>query len=146
MKDRLFSCLMPAGVSYSDKSREVGGDYKKLAFLPYDTLVLEVQKDCPIELEEQIRRDARTVQCQVGQQYRVSETGQTVLLGSKIKPVKMTIRSQSASEVHEIIAFSMCEPAVMAARFKTRDGRYLRTEGCVLSFDGDVNALPPAMN
>lgn len=145
MKQRIFIGTYPAGIVFADTQREKKGDYARLAFLPFDTLKLELQDDCPIDLEQEIRRAASAIQCQVGQQYPTSATGQTVMLGAKVRPVKMTIRGQSASEVHEIIAFSMREPSRMACRFKTKDLRFLSSDGCVLSFEGDVDALPPAM-
>jgi hypothetical protein len=45
--DPLFIGLFPAGVSYANRNVEENGDYKRLAFLPYDTLALEVQKAYP---------------------------------------------------------------------------------------------------
>jgi hypothetical protein len=56
----LFIGLFPGGVSYANRNVEEDGDYKRLAFLPYDTLALEVQKDCPPELRDRIVEDAKT--------------------------------------------------------------------------------------
>src|SRR4051812_49130421 len=36
--ERLFIGLLPCGVVYADRLQEVERDYKRLAFLPYDTL------------------------------------------------------------------------------------------------------------
>jgi hypothetical protein len=79
--DPLFIGLFPAGVSYADRTAEKDGDYKRLAFLPYDTLALEIQKDCPLELRHRIVEDAKTIQARRGQPFRISTCGQTVTLG-----------------------------------------------------------------
>ena len=52
--DPLFIGIFPGGISYADRTVERDGDYKRLAFLPYDTLALQVQKDCPPELRHRI--------------------------------------------------------------------------------------------
>lgn len=43
-RDRLFSGVYPCGIVYADRYREKGGDYARLAFLPYDTLQLSMPK------------------------------------------------------------------------------------------------------
>lgn len=80
--DRLFIGIYPAGISYRDRHREKLGDYAKLAFLPYDTLELKVEEDCPAELRTRIESDAATIQNKRGERFQVSTTGQTVMLGS----------------------------------------------------------------
>jgi len=85
--DRLFIGVMPAGISYCDKTVEEHGDYKKLAFLPYDTLKLELREDCPEDLARTIRKDAASIQAKAGELYPVSATGQTVLLGSSLPEI-----------------------------------------------------------
>jgi hypothetical protein len=69
--DPLFIGLFPAGVSYANRNVEENGDYKRLAFLPYDTLALEVQKDCPPELRHRIIDDAKTIQARHGKPFRI---------------------------------------------------------------------------
>lgn len=144
MNQRLFIGTYPAGIVYSDREKEVHGDYKRLAFLPYDTLKLEVERGCPGELEVEIVNHARTIQCQVGQHYRTSETGSEVLLGSKVKPVKLKLQGMLTSVTHEIIAFSMTEPSTYSCAFLTKDGQLLRSSGCLITYEGDIDALPPA--
>ena len=144
MKQRIFIGVFPAGISYADTQREVRGDYARLAFLPYDTLKLQVEDSCPGDLEQEIRTHARTVQCQVGQHYRTSETGSEVLLGSKVKPVKLKLQGMLTSVTHEIIAFSMTEPSTYSCAFLTKDGQLLRSSGCLITYEGDIDALPPA--
>src|SRR3546814_1593750 len=82
MDQRIFSGIYPAGIVYADRTRQKGGDYARLAFLPYDTLELEFSTDCPPELKKLIERDAEKIQSRAGQEFRVSTVGQTVLLGS----------------------------------------------------------------
>lgn len=79
--ERLFIGNFPAGIVYADRSREVAGDYAKCAFLPYDSLELEVDRACPPELRELIERHAASMQEQRGEDYQVSTSGQTVRLG-----------------------------------------------------------------
>jgi hypothetical protein len=79
----LFIGLYPCGISYADRTKEQHGDYKKLAFLPYSSLVLEVEKDCPKDVLKQIESHADTIIARRGQQFQISACGQTVLLGGK---------------------------------------------------------------
>jgi hypothetical protein len=82
--ERLFMGVYPCGIVYSDRSREESGDYVKLAFLPYDTLALELRPGVPDDLRALIEADAAKMACKSGQQYQISSSGQTVLLGSKL--------------------------------------------------------------
>src|SRR3546814_11285018 len=36
MDQRIFSGIYPAGIVYADRTRQKGGDYARLAFLPYE--------------------------------------------------------------------------------------------------------------
>lgn len=81
--ERVFSGVYSTGISYADKDVEVHGDYKKLAFLPFSTLVLEWYANrVPPDVREYIEWDAAKMQARRGQQYAVSSSGQTVTLGS----------------------------------------------------------------
>jgi len=79
--DPLFSCVMPTGIWWSDRTREEAGDFKKLASLMFRSLELEVFNGCPPELEERIRNDAEKIQRRKGEKYQVSTAGQTITLG-----------------------------------------------------------------
>ena len=81
IKDRVFCGVRSFGIIWADRERLSCGDYSTLAFLPYDTLVLEFQSDCPDDLRPAIEVTAARVQARRGQQYQISTTGQTVLLG-----------------------------------------------------------------
>lgn len=144
MNNRIFIGTYPAGIVYADREREVGGDYARLAFLPYDTLKLDVEAKCPAELEREIINHARTIQCQIGTHYRTSATGSEVLLGSKVKPVTVKFFGVGCTVEQTIIAFSMTDPSTMACTFKTIDGQVLKSSGCVMTYEGDIDALPPA--
>lgn len=85
IQQRLFIGVYPCGLVYADRSREENGDYVKLAFLPYDTLELDLKSACPEDLGSHIKSDALHMQSMRGQKYRISSTGQTVTLGSKVK-------------------------------------------------------------
>lgn len=80
--ERLFIGIMPTGISYADRSREVDGDYARCAFLPFDTLALEVAPKCPKELLGLIKADAAAIIARRGEQFSISSSGHTVVLGS----------------------------------------------------------------
>jgi len=79
--DPLFIGVFSTGLVYADRTVEVHGDYKRLAFLCFATLKLEEQPDIRADLVESIRKHAAKVQARRGEQYVVSGCGQTVLLG-----------------------------------------------------------------
>lgn len=81
-REKIFIGVRPTGIGYCDQTKEVGGDYKKLAFLPFRELVLKIEPDCPAELEAFIRQDAQGVIDKRGEAFPVSTCGQTVILGS----------------------------------------------------------------
>ncbi len=83
MRDRLFIGIFPCGIAYADRHRERGGDFARLAFLPYDTLQLEVEQDCPTDLRKLIEADAASIQSRRGELFQVSASGQTVTLGGR---------------------------------------------------------------
>lgn len=83
-KKRLFAGVYPCGIVYADRSREECGDYKRLGFLSFATLELELRPDCPMELRRLIRDDAAGIQARRGELYPISTTGQTALLGSLV--------------------------------------------------------------
>ena len=80
--DPLFIGVFPTGISYADRTRERDGDYVRLAFLRFATLVLTVEADCPAGLRARIEADARRMEMLRGQDYPVSSCGQTVRLGN----------------------------------------------------------------
>lgn len=82
--DRIFVGIFPGGIVYADRKREKHGDYARLAFLPYDTLVLKVEKDCPPQLREAIEADAKTYQARKGERMRLDSHGHaSTILGSR---------------------------------------------------------------
>ncbi|MDR5727276.1 MAG: hypothetical protein RB191_07390 [Terriglobia bacterium] len=78
---RIFIGIYPAGIVYADRTVEIDGDYARLAFLPYSTLELEFSRTCPAELKSEIRDSAALIQAKRGQAFRISECGQSVMLG-----------------------------------------------------------------
>ncbi len=81
-QDPLFIGCFPTGLSYADKRREVGGDWLRVAFLPFNILALEVF-DEGSDLLPAIKADAAIMAAMKGKEYQVSTSGQTVLLGGK---------------------------------------------------------------
>lgn len=77
---RLFIGVFPCGISYADRGQTEFGDYKRVAFLPYDTLVFDVI-DVRSPLLMAALEDAVRVQARRGETFQVSTCGQTVLLG-----------------------------------------------------------------
>jgi hypothetical protein len=84
---RIFCGVFPAGFLWADrKPPHPDGDYRRLAFLPFDTLTLAVEPDCPADLRAVIEPDAARLQARHGEQYQVTTAGQTVTLGYALKP------------------------------------------------------------
>lgn len=81
--DRLFVGVMPTGIVYADRSREVDGDYARCAFLPFDTLALEIAPKCPKDMLGAIKADAATIIARRGEQFKISASDQTVVLGGR---------------------------------------------------------------
>jgi len=79
--NRIFVGIYPTGVVYSDRQAEQYGDYKRLAFLPYNNLTLELQSDCPFELKDIIIKNAKLIQDERGKKFMVSACQQYVILG-----------------------------------------------------------------
>jgi hypothetical protein len=83
-KGRLFIGIYPTGLSYSDRGVEEHGDYKKLGYLNYASLKLDLNKDCSPEMAVLILDDAARMQKQAGQLFNISSgTSNQVLLGSE---------------------------------------------------------------
>ena len=84
MKDAkdLFIGVYPTGLTYADRSVLRNGDYKPLAFLSFSTLELRFEKDCPAYWKPIIQAHAANLK--PGQEYQVSASGQTVVLGDAL--------------------------------------------------------------
>lgn len=83
-KANLFIGTFPTGISYADKSREKDGDYKRVAFLPFSTLVLEWWPGKhPQAMRDDIEKHAAKLIARRGQEHQVSTSGQTVMLGKR---------------------------------------------------------------
>jgi hypothetical protein len=84
LTERLFTGVYPGGIVYSDRSRSRGGDYVRVAFLPYTTLVLEVEKgEGRSDLLPLIRKDAERMAARRGERFPIDAAGHTVVLGGK---------------------------------------------------------------
>ena len=73
--------VFPTGIVWCDRYHEKNGDYKRLAYLNFKTLVLDIEKDCPAELIARIELDAKELQDKKGENFQVSSSGQTIVLG-----------------------------------------------------------------
>ena len=79
---RFFVGQFSTGLGYADLSKEVDGDYKKLAFLSFSTLELVVEKGCPPDLRVQIEVHAKSLQDRRGERYPTSTSSGYIILGS----------------------------------------------------------------
>lgn len=75
---RVFSGMYPCGIVYADRFVEEHGDYKRLAFLPYNGMVLQIEKDCPPELEKYIRNSIKQYEGKT--ELQTSSSGQMTKL------------------------------------------------------------------
>ncbi len=82
---RLFIGVFPGGISYADRTVEEHGDYKKLAFLPYDTLVLDLKPGVSAALAKAIKAHAATIRARKGQHFATDTSGHYVVLGKSAK-------------------------------------------------------------
>lgn len=80
--ERLFIGVYPAGIVYADRKREERGDYKRLGFLPYRSLEIQIDPNCPSCLRTLVEAHAATIQARRGQRFEVSTCGQHVILGA----------------------------------------------------------------
>lgn len=80
-RGRIFSGIYPGGVVFADRTVQQAGDYRRLAFLPYRSLELEIERDCPPDLAGEIRLAAAAIQERRGGEFQISACGQTVVLG-----------------------------------------------------------------
>jgi len=83
-KERIFRGVSPCGIVWADKYKEECGDYKRIAFLSFATLKLEIKDDCPKKLIDFIKSDAKSIQDKKGEEYQISQCGQTITLGYKV--------------------------------------------------------------
>jgi hypothetical protein len=80
-QDRLFIGYYPTGIVYADIGREEHGDYKRVAFLSYKTLIFEPAIGANKLLIEEAKSHAALIQARKGEPMTVTSSGQTVLLG-----------------------------------------------------------------
>jgi hypothetical protein len=81
MNANIFAGIFPTGVIYADKSKEEHGDYKKIAFLPFDTLKLEIFSKRSKLLNEIIEDSKSYI---AGEELQISTSGQKIILGTKV--------------------------------------------------------------
>jgi hypothetical protein len=79
---RLFIGTFPAGIVYADRRAEEHGDYQRVAFLPYGSLELEVNRKANKQLAQAAAEHAATIQAKKGERFQISTCGQTIVLGA----------------------------------------------------------------
>lgn len=84
--DRLFIGVYPGGIVYADKNSYSQGDYKQIAFLPYDTLVPKYRKvRIPPALRRRVEEHIRSMQARRGERYPLDSSGSNfVILGERL--------------------------------------------------------------
>lgn len=80
---RLFQGIYSCGIVYADRAVERDGDYRRLAFLPYDTLQIEYEKDCPELWRPFLEQKAAEMLARAGQRFALAGN-MSIILGSKI--------------------------------------------------------------
>jgi len=85
-EDALFCCCMPCGFTWCDRTKEQHGDYKRIAFLPYDTMRLEIHSPRNF-LISRVKEDAARLIALIGTPYAVAGNS-TIILGYGIKEGK----------------------------------------------------------
>lgn len=86
-KEDISIVSFPGGMSFADRTREEHGDYKRLGFIPWDTLEPSIKPDCPPVARELITTTATELQARSGESYTISACGQSVRLGC-LRPVE----------------------------------------------------------
>lgn len=83
MDDRLFVGKYPTGLVFADRHREENGDYRRVGFMPWNTLQLEPRPGAPAALLQEAAAIVETYRGREGQLEMISTTGQKVLLGPR---------------------------------------------------------------
>jgi hypothetical protein len=78
---QLLIANMGLGVSYVNRQPDRQGKYWQLAFLPFDTLVLDVSLVCTDDLLAEIEADAATIIARRGDSFPLAANGPYVILG-----------------------------------------------------------------
>ncbi len=81
MNEIVGQYCFPTGLVYADKTREdpSTNDYKRLGYLNYATLILELEPDCKADLAEYVRTEAALIQAMRGQLFSIAGNMQVVL-------------------------------------------------------------------
>lgn len=81
LSEEIFAGIYSTGLVYADKSYEVDGDFARLGFLSFATLELDINERATPEQQKQIRYHAARLRTRRGEQYQISQSGQTITLG-----------------------------------------------------------------
>jgi hypothetical protein len=90
-QERLFIGITPTGIKYADREVEDQGDYKVVAFLPFDTLKAELRTQdkayiasLPPAFKARVNEDVKAMRAKAGQEFAIDASGHTVRLGTKL--------------------------------------------------------------
>lgn len=84
MNEIVGQYCFPTGLVYADRTRDDPRtrDYKRLGYLNYSTLILEIEADCKGELATYVTNEAAKIQAMKGQLFSIAGNMQ-VTLGDK---------------------------------------------------------------
>ena len=88
LDERIFVATLATGIGYADRTQERHGDWKRLAILFFSDLRAEIEPDCPVDLERQIRAHMATIQARRGESFQISTAGQTITLGYALPEIR----------------------------------------------------------
>lgn len=131
--DRVLICVYSTGLVYADRARQVDRDYKRLAFLAFDTLELTVEDDCPSGLRSFVVTDALRLQGRCGDQYEISASGQTIRLGSARPMKQWRVSVQRDAQPYAMVVVD-ARDAIQAADAGERKAAQM--------YDGNLDELP----
>lgn len=84
MNEIVGQYCFPTGLIYADRTRDDPRtqDYKRLAYLNYASLQLDMEPDCKGELADYVKTEAAKIQAMKGQLFSIADNMQ-VILGSE---------------------------------------------------------------
>jgi hypothetical protein len=89
---RLFVGCYPTGFVYADRHVERHGDYKRLAYLNYESLLLDLEPDCPIDLALEIRAHVVEIHAKAGTPYQIAGNMTVILGGEKCRTLNERLK------------------------------------------------------
>ena len=125
VKTMLMQGCHSTGIGFYHRGVEKAGDYLRLGFIPYDTLVLESERclsEADPELRAVIESDVKALQAKAGLPFAISTSGQTVLLGSKMLKQPLVSSDEVAAPMRKKSPIDSVVLKLEAARARSAAG------------------------